>query len=104
MAITNPQAITFCNEKIRTAADKLAKAYNFANMVMDEWNALNMGSIITTGAGEVEDGASADGRPVITADNVLALTYRLSDMVTDYEADSNLKLNSILQVSVNPEP
>jgi hypothetical protein len=104
MAVTNPQAITFCNQKIRPAADKLARAYNFARMVMDEWSALNMGTLIPTGGGEVEDGAAADGRPVINADQVVLLTYRLNELIADYEADTNLKLNTVLQVAVNPEP
>ena len=41
MAITNPQAVKFSNEKIRLVADKLAQAYNFAKDTLNEWYANN---------------------------------------------------------------
>ena len=44
MAITNPQVVKFCNEKIRLVADKLAQAYNFAKDTLNEWYAHDMGT------------------------------------------------------------
>ncbi len=37
MAITTPEHITFSNEKVRIAADRLVQAYNFARLALDEW-------------------------------------------------------------------
>ena len=41
MAITDPAAITFCNEQIRPAADKLARCYYLAQERHDHWTALS---------------------------------------------------------------
>lgn len=104
MPVTNPTAITFCNTKVRPAADRLAKAYYGAKQVADEWYASGMDTIIQTGGGNVEDGASVDGRHIITADDVLLLITRLNELIADYQATSNAKLNTILKPAVNVNP
>lgn len=43
--ITNPEAVKFCNEKIRPAADALASAYHTMKALRDEWYAKNLGAI-----------------------------------------------------------
>ncbi len=100
MSNNNTQAVKFCNESIRVAADKLAQSY-FANQVLDEWYARNLGSVIPVDCGEIEDGAAVDGRPVITGNEVHLMMSRISEIVADYEASNNAKLNTILQVSPN---
>lgn len=109
MAITDAEAIAFSNTKIRVAADKLAKAYNFAVQVVDEWNARSMSATITNTSDVIEDGShptagSPDGRPSITGAEATNIITRASDLITDYEATSNAKLNTILNVSPNPNP
>lgn len=59
MAIDNPEAVRFCNEKVRVAADRLAQAYYHARQVRDEWYANNMGTLLPVDGGEVLDGANA---------------------------------------------
>jgi hypothetical protein len=109
MAITDAEAITFSNEKIRVAADKLSQAYNFANQVLDEWNARSMSSVITNTSDVIEDGSHStaspapDGRPSITGIQATNIINRVSELITDYEASSNAKLNTLLQVSSNPQ-
>jgi len=104
MAITSPQATTFTNERVRVAADKLAQAYNFANLVINEWYALDMAALIDNDAGEtVADGAATDGRPIITGAMVHNVLNRLIELRDDYDAGGSAKLNTILQVAVNPE-
>lgn len=110
MAVTNPEAIAFCDEKVRVAADRLSQAYYFAKEALDEWNANNYGgTILPIGGGTIRDGASpeddsgtgGDGRKVIAANDVHNLINRVSELVTDYEASASAKLNTILNVSVN---
>lgn len=103
MAINNPEAIRFSNEKVRVAANRLAQAYNFSRAALDEWYARNMGAQFPVGGGIVEDGATSDGRPVIDGNDVTLLVSRLSELTTDYEADSNAKLNTILKIAPNPQ-
>lgn len=111
MAITNPEAIAFCNARVRPAADRLAQAYYEAKVVFQEWTANNMGTLLPVSADVVRDGASpvddegtnGDGRHVITSNDVNNVINRLSELVTDYEATSNTKLNTLLAVAVNPQ-
>lgn len=99
--ITDPQAVTFCNEKIRRAADKLAQAYNFANQVVDEWTAHGGTDLVPNTSDPVVDGSATDGRPPIVGSDVSNIVNRLSELAADYEAASSAKLNTILAVAVN---
>ena len=102
--ITDPTAVRFCNERVRTAADRLAQAYNYAKIVSAEWTANDMGTTIPNNSGDtVIDGAATDGRHVITGEDVNSLINRLDELITDYEATSSAKLNTILSVAVNPQ-
>ena len=101
MAITNAEAVKFSNEKVRIAADKLAQSYYFAKEVMNEWYANNMGELIPVDGGNIEDGAATDGRHVITGNDATNVINRCSELVTDMEAGSNAKLNTVLGVAVN---
>lgn len=99
--ITNPEVISFCNTRVRPAADALAQAYYAAKLVADEYYANNIGALIGQPVDVIVDGASVDGRHPITTNDVLLLITRLTDLVTDYEASSKAKLNTVLNVSVN---
>jgi hypothetical protein len=102
--ITDPAAVRYCNERVRPAADRLAQAYNYAKSVTDEWVANDLGTDIPNNAADtVVDGAETDGRHVISGEDVHDLINRLNELITDYEANTNAKLNTILQVAVNPQ-
>lgn len=95
--------IDFCNKRIRVAADKLAQAYNFAKIVNAEWNARGGATAIPNTSATISDGSPTDGRPgPLTGIMVNAIVTRLQEKITDYEATSSAKLNTILVVSVNP--
>ena len=100
--ITDPQAIRFCNERVRLAANRLAQAYNFAKEVSAEWNAHGGDKLVPNTDDPVIDGSAIDGRPPITGTKVNLLVNRLSELITDYEANGNAKLNTILAVSPKP--
>ena len=103
MPIDNPEAVAYCNTVVRPAADRLAQAYYAAKSAVNTWNANNYGgTIIPVGGGEVVDGSATDGRPAITGNDVHNLINRLTELVADYEASSNAKLNTVLNVSPNP--
>jgi hypothetical protein len=99
--VDNTTAVRFVNEQIRPAADRLAQAYYKAKQVRNEWYAMNMGDLLPVGGGEVLDGAASDGRHVITADDAVLLINRLEDLIADYEASGNAKLNTVLKPAVN---
>lgn len=101
MANENTEAIRFTNEKVRIAADKLASAYFFAKQVRDEWYANNLGSIIEVSADVIADGSAADGRHPLNGSDVTLVINRCEDIITDMEANSNAKLNTVLKAAVN---
>lgn len=102
--ITNPQAIAFCNEQARPAADRLAKAYFDALRVVDVWNSFGGSALIPNTTDLVADGSTTDGRPPVTGAKINSVITRLLELTTDYEAAGNAKLNTILQVAVNTTP
>ena len=101
--IDNPEAVRFCNERVRTAADKLAQLYYTAKSVSQEWAANDLGSVIAyNNADLVVDGSATDGRHPISGIDVNNLVTRLTELVADMEANSSAKLNTVLAVTVHP--
>jgi hypothetical protein len=47
------------------------------------------------------DGSATDGRSPITGIAATNIVNRASEMIADFEAASNAKLNTVLQVKVN---
>lgn len=101
--ITNPEAVRFCNSRLRSVADRLAQSYYYAKGVRDEWYANNLGVLFPEGDGPVVDGSATDGRHPLMRDDVVLLISRCDEFVNDYEANSNAKLNTVLSVAVHPE-
>jgi hypothetical protein len=112
MAVTNSQAINFCNEEVRPAADRLAQLYNDAKDVLLKFsaNGQNIQALIPNDSTVVNDGSELtatprpDGRPPITGAHVWNIVTRLNEFVIDYEAGSNAKLNTVVAVAVNTLP
>jgi hypothetical protein len=99
--ITNLEAVRFCNERVRIAADKLAQIYFLAKSIVAEWYANDIGSLLPVDGGNVIDGSVTDGRHIITGNDATGLIVRLTELVADYEASNNAKLNTIMAVAVN---
>lgn len=114
MAITSPAAIRFSNEKIRVAADLLAQLDNFANTVINEWNAAGGTALIPNTADVIRDGASptddlgtnGDGRLVITGAKANNIINRLTSLRAS-TANAGLAMgvtgvrDTVLQVATN---
>lgn len=99
--ITNPQAIRFANEQIRTLADAYANLYFTCKRVGAAWTAQNIAALIPNNADVLIDGSAQDGRATITGAKVNGLVSAGSALIADLEAASNAKLNVLLQIAVN---
>lgn len=99
--IVNVQAVAFCNQKVRKMADLLSAAYYSAITINDEWNATGMSGLIPNTADPVIDGSATDGRSPITGAKATSIIVRAQELIADMEANSNAKLNTVLQVRVN---
>ena len=108
--ITNEQAVRFCDENVRVMADSLSQAYFTAKSLLADWDGLSMSSLICNDSSPIKDAANptakvaADGRPPIVGSDVHNLVNRASEIVADFEANSNAKLNAVLAVRVNGQP
>lgn len=102
-AVDDSTAIAFSNDEIRTVADNFAQLYNKCKGIQNRWNALGGASMIPNTVGDtIQDGSPSDGRPVIDGAKANNVMTRVIEFVTDMEAGSNAKLNTVLQVAVNP--
>lgn len=74
MAVTNTQAIKFCNEDIRVAAEMYVQLYNRTLDILARWsaNGQNITALIPNDSTVIDDGAEVghtpqpDGRPPLT--------------------------------------
>lgn len=100
-AITDGSAVAFSNQKIRVMADLMYSNYQTAKSLLAEWNARSMSSLIVNTTDLIVDGSPADGRTQITGAQATNIVTRAQEIITDYEATSNAKLNTVAVVSVN---
>ena len=102
--ITNAEAVAYCNSRLRPAYDRFAQLYYEAKSLRQEWDANGLGDIIAYNNGDlVVDGSASDGRHPISGVDVNNLITRLTEVVTDMEASSNAKLNTVLAVATQTE-
>ncbi len=99
-----PADITFCNQKIRPAADALVQLALSAQAIILLWNARGGTAAIPNDGTVIVDGSPADGRPPITGAMVSNIIARLSEFSTDQTANSNAKLDTEIAVAVNTVP
>ena len=103
VAITNVQAVKFANEQVRIMADLMASNYYTAKSIVNSWNATSISSLITNTADNIVDGSAQDGRSPITGAQATNIITRAMEIISDYEANTNAKLNTVLAVKVNGE-
>ena len=81
----------------------MGRNYFRAKAIVDQWNAQSLSAVIPNDASPIMDGADTDGRSLITGANVTNIITRAMEVIADYEAGSNAKLNTVLKVAVNPQ-
>ncbi len=102
--ITNPEAVRFSNERIRTLADAATRYYYAAVAMLNEWEATGMAAKIPNVADTIVDGSATDGRSPITGTMVNGLKNHVETMVADLQAHTRAKLNILLRIEVNGSP
>ena len=101
MAIDNPQARKFCNERIRVLADLFSRGYREANAIIAEFELKEISNLIPDDASEViVDGAESDGRTPINGHDVWEMVRLAQDLVA-MGTGPNSKVSTIVKVSVN---
>lgn len=104
MAVTDPTAIGFCNEKVRPLANLLAQLYYSGKAIIDEYEARGGTNFIPNDPAEIiEDGADADSRPVINGEDVTRIGLIMTTIIADLKANDNEKLGWIFAVAHRPQ-
>ena len=98
--ITNPQAVSFCNSRVRVIADKLAQTYYACLELQNDWFAQSVSEVLTNTSDVVDDGAAVDGRAPITGAAAVNVITRAMEFVTEMQTGG--KLGTVLAVAVNP--
>lgn len=103
--ITAPESVKFANEKIRRLNDMHVAHYRTCKEFKNEWDTLGMGAVFgVSNSDVVVDGAATDGRPPLTSFDANNVYNRASEVVADYEANANTKLNQANAIAVNTNP
>lgn len=101
--IIDPSAVRFCNEQIRTSADKLVQLYWYLKAVKQLYLATPSlaTSLPNDGTAIVIDGSATDGRGQLTGADVQAIITNLNSLITSLEATSGAMLNTFNKAAVN---
>lgn len=102
--ITNPEAVKFANEQVRRMNDMHVAHYRTCKQFKANYDAAVMGNIFTTNGDVVVDGSATDGRHSLTTFDVNNVYARAAEVIADYEASSNTKLNQANVIAVNTNP
>ena len=102
----NPEVVKFCNEGLRPCATLLGAAYYAAKQLVESYDATGLDAKLgsdPTYSNVIDDGASADGRPAISAGGVKLTITNLRALITQLEttdAGTGLSLvQGILSIS-----
>jgi hypothetical protein len=103
-AITNPQAVGFCNNQIRPAADRFIQLYYWCKLTQQQWTAQGLAALLPNSTDNIVDGSATDGRTPITDGQVNILMNYVNTFITAMEASSSLEYNQIAALAVNLLP
>lgn len=95
--MATPRAIAFA-QNTRTAATYAEFWYRYAKRLTQEWFASNMAADIPNDATMIDD----DGKKPLTGADITNIVTRASEIIADYEAGDNAKLNTVLKASQAP--
>lgn len=109
MANTNPQAITFTNERARPLSDLLYATYLTAKNFVQQWTAQNVAAVIPNDSTIIADGAATSGRNQVTNAQINVIFAHAQSMIAYFEGataapvnNASLQnLNQVIAVEVN---
>lgn len=105
---TNPQAIRFCNEKLRPACDRLISAIRTIREMRAEWDAQGIGPLVAGSQelldGNMADGSASDGRTRITGYDANLANTSAQALLTWCDGDGAASIAALTKPTVNTEP
>ena len=105
MAVTDPVAIRFANERVRRAAEALYRNIAEAKGIIQQWLVQGMASRFPDDGTQLADGSPGDGRPPATGADVHRLIEALQAIVTAADAQaSNGQTHAANALKIAPNP
>ena len=103
--INDPQAVKFCNERLRVAADAAIQAYRTLKQLKAEWEANNLGALIPPTDDLIADGSQIDGRPRLSGSLATIACGAIAQRIIDsFESLNGDALAILLKIAVNTAP
>ena len=100
MTVANQDVVNFCNQNVRRMADWVVTLYNFSQGCQTQLAQLAAAGLVQ-GAGQIMDGSgvAGDGRPTITADQVLQFLTRMNTIFSNAPLIASLQAVSVNNVT-----
>jgi hypothetical protein len=108
MAIDNPQAAKFCNERLRVAANRIISGIRSLRQMSAEYAANGIGPLVG-GSQElldslVVDGSATDGRTPLTGYDVTLAISSANALLTWADGDGAAHLTALTKPTTNSQP
>ena len=103
MANTNAQAVAFANQKIRPVNDLALSLYYSIQLFQQVWTQQGSATVIPNYSTLIADGSATDARPQMTNAQAEIVQANLQTIMNVFTANSNLILNQLLAVGVQPK-
>lgn len=100
--ITDPQAIRFSNDTLRTFADAYVGAYQRAKEIQIRWASEGLAAKLPDTADELDDGAHVDGRTIVTGADANDIVDAANQLIASLDANSMEVLLKLSKYCVNP--
>lgn len=99
--ITNPQAVKFCNEKVRVLADSLLQAIATARQFDSDYGAISGDTLFPNTSDLIADGSDVDGRSRVQAQVVRAIRTQAQDLLTWAATGNPTRETRLRSIAVN---
>jgi hypothetical protein len=102
MAATDQNVINFARAYLRPMAAERLQDYYSAKKFISVWGVRGITAALGTPSGAIiNDGANQSGNNdyIITDNDMINLWNRCNDIITDFEATSNAKLNQLVPIA-----
>ena len=91
------------NNKVRPAADRLGKTYNYFKALQAEYTAQGWSTLFGSTGTTLDDGSVSDGRPLITDTDITNFFAIVGTFITYMEATSFANRNLTVKIGPNSD-
>lgn len=98
-----PQQAAVMNQKVRPAADRMGKTYNYFKALQAEYTAQGWAAMFGSTGNVLDDGSVSDGRPLITDTDITNFFALVGTFITYMEQTSFANRNLVVRIGPNTD-